>query len=307
MGRYILIRLGQGIVVLLILLIFVFAAVRVTGDPLPYMLSEQASEADYSLLRSHLGLDKPLLVQFGIFLKHMATGDLGRSIYSRQPVIELLIQRVPNSVRLGILAMAFTLLLAFPFGVTAAVNRGRAVDILVRVLAALGQSLPQFWVGLVLMQIFAIKLRWLPVAEMGNFASYILPAFTLGVYVLASATRLLRSSMLDVLDCDFIREARVKGVSEVGVIWKHALRNALIPVVTFTGMYLSFFIMGSVVVETIFAWPGLGRLLIGAVMHRDFPVAQGAILLLSFALVVMNIAIDILYAYIDPRIRYKKV
>jgi peptide/nickel transport system permease protein len=199
--------------------------------------------------------------------------------------------------------MAITLLLGIPFGVAAAVYRGRAVDVVVRMLAAVGQSLPQFWVGLVLMQIFAIHLRLLPVAEMGNPASYVLPGVTLGVYVLASVTRLLRSSMLEVLDSEYIREARIKGVSEASVIWKHALRNALIPVVTFSGLYLTFFIVGAVVVESIFAWPGAGRLLVQGIMQRDYPVVQACIIFKSSAIIAMNLLVDLIYPYIDPRIR----
>ncbi len=304
MTRYILFRLGQAIITLIIVLLIVFVVLRVTCDPLPHMLPEEASKEDYALLRSHLGLDKPVFVQFGIFVKQMATGNFGLSMYSRQPVSGLVLHLLPNSVMLGILAMAFALLLGLPLGVVAAVNRERTPDILASVLAALGQALPQFWIGLVLMQIFSIKLRWLPVATMGNFATYILPALTLSTYIIASVTRLTRSSMLEALGSEYIIEARVKGVSEAGVVLKHALRNALIPVVTFAGLYLAFFVGGAVVVETVFAWPGVGRLLIQAVTTSDFPVVQAVVLLMCASVIVMNLLVDILYSYIDPRICY---
>lgn len=302
---YILARLGQAFITLLVVAVVVFVVVRLTGDPVAQLLPNEATAADEALLREYLGMDKSVLIQFSVFFRQLAVGELGVSMFSRRPVTELIRERLPHSVALGIFAMVLTLLLSFPIGIFSAIYRGKGIDLLARMIAAVGQSVPQFWVGLLLMQIFAIDLKLVPVAGAGGFSAYILPGFTLGLYVLASVTRLLRSSMLDVLDCDFIKQARIKGVSEAGVIWKHALRNALIPVVTFVGLYCGFFVTGAVVVETVFAWPGLGRLLVQGVMQHDYALVQGIIVLICAALVTINIAIDILYRYIDPRIQYK--
>ena len=196
------------------------------------------------------------------------------------------------------------ILLAFPLGVLAAVKKGTALDTLANLVAVLGQSLPQFWVGIVLIQVFAVHLRWLPVAGIGSAAHYVLPAFTLGWFLVAGIMRLLRSSMLDTLDSEFVKMARIKGVPWCRVLWKHALRNALIPVLTFSAIYIAILITGAILVETVFAWPGIGQLVYQGIVFRDFPVIQAVVLLTAGIVVITNLLVDITYAYVDPRIRY---
>ncbi|HZC03781.1 MAG TPA: ABC transporter permease, partial [Gammaproteobacteria bacterium] len=207
-------------------------------------------------------------------------------------------------IKLALVSMVITIALAFPLGVLAAVRKGTPIDTFANLIAVLGQSLPQFWVGIVLIQIFAVHLRWLPVAGTGSFWHYILPGFTLGWFLVAGIMRLLRSSMLDVLDSEFIKLARIKGVSEGGVIWKHALKNAFIPVLTFAAIYLAILITGAILVETVFAWPGIGQLIFQGIVYRDFPVIQAVVMLTALIVVTVNFVVDIIYAYVDPRIRY---
>jgi peptide/nickel transport system permease protein len=230
-------------------------------------------------------------------------GDFGRSIKGQVPVFDLIQERFPNSVKLGLVSMVITIALALPLGVMAAVKKGTPIDTLANLIAVLGQSLPQFWVGIVLIQVFAVYLRWLPVAGMGTMWHYILPGFTLGWFLVAGIMRLLRSSMLDVLDSEFVKLARVKGVPPRGVIWKHALKNAFMPVLTYTAIYLAILITGAILVETVFAWPGVGQLIYQGIVYRDFPVIQAVVLLTALIVVTVNFMVDIAYAYLDPRIR----
>jgi peptide/nickel transport system permease protein len=220
------------------------------------------------------------------------------------PVIDMIAERLPNSIKLGAVAICFAVLLAFPLGVVAAVKKGTALDTLANIVAILGQSLPQFWVGIVLIQIFAVRLRWLPVAGADSFAHYVLPAFTLGWFVVAGMMRLLRSSMLDIMGSEFVKMARIKGLPEQTVIWKHALRNAFIPVLTFGAIYLAILVTGAILVETVFAWPGVGQLIYQGIVFRDFPVVQAVVLLTACIVIAINLLVDITYAYVDPRIRY---
>lgn len=305
MQRYIVTRLCQSVLALLAISLLVFCMSRLTGDPTTLMLSDDASQEDIAQLRRALGLDRPLSVQYWVFLSKALQGDLGRSIKGQMPVTEMLAERLPNSLKLAAVAMAFAVLLAFPLGVIAAVKRGTAFDTAANMVAVLGQSLPQFWVGIVLIQIFAVRLRWLPVAGVGTFWHYVLPAFTLGWFVVAGMMRLLRSSMLDVLGSEFVKLARIKGVPENTVIWKHALRNAMIPVLTFGAVYLAILVTGAILVETVFAWPGIGQLIYQGIVFRDFPVVQAVVLLTAGLVISMNMLVDILYAYLDPRIRLR--
>ncbi len=305
MQRYIVTRLCQSVLALLAISLLVFFMSRLTGDPTTLMLPDDASQEDIAQLRRALGLDRPLSVQYWVFLSKALQGDLGRSIKGQMPVTEMLAERLPNSLKLAAVAMAFAVLLAFPLGVIAAVKRGTAFDTAANMVAVLGQSLPQFWVGIVLIQIFAVRLRWLPVAGVGTFWHYVLPAFTLGWFVVAGMMRLLRSSMLDVLGSEFVKLARIKGVPENTVIWKHALRNAMIPVLTFGAVYLAILVTGAILVETVFAWPGIGQLIYQGIVFRDFPVVQAVVLLTAGLVISMNMLVDILYAYLDPRIRLR--
>ena len=303
MQRYILKRIFQSILTLFVLSMIVFFMVRLTGDPVMLMLPDDASHEDVMQLRSALGLDRPLPVQYWRFLSKAVRGDFGRSIKGQVPVFDLIQDRFPNSVKLGLVSMVITIALALPLGVMAAVKKGTPIDTLANLIAVLGQSLPQFWVGIVLIQVFAVYLRWLPVAGMGTVWHYILPGFTLGWFLVAGIMRLLRSSMLDVLDSEFVKLARVKGVPPRGVIWKHALKNAFMPVLTYTAIYLAILITGAILVETVFAWPGVGQLIYQGIVYRDFPVIQAVVLLTALIVVTVNFMVDIAYAYLDPRIR----
>jgi ABC-type dipeptide/oligopeptide/nickel transport system permease component len=303
MQRYVFKRIFQSLLTLLVLSMLIFIVCRLTGDPVTLMLPDDASYEDVAQLRTALGLDRPLPVQYWLFLSSAVQGDFGRSIKGQVPVLDLIEERLPNSIKLGIVSLLITVILAFPLGVMAAVKKGTAIDTLANLIAVLGQSLPQFWVGIVLIQIFAVYLRWLPVAGTGSFWHYILPGFTLGWFLVAGIMRLLRSSMLDVLDSEFVKLARIKGVSGWAVIWKHALKNAIMPVLTFAAIYLAILITGAILVETVFAWPGLGQLIYQGIVYRDFPVIQAVVLLTAVIVVLVNFVVDITYAYLDPRIR----
>jgi len=304
MQRFILRRIFQSVLTLLALSMVIFLLCRLMGDPTMLMLPDDASHEDIVKLRQALGLDRPLPVQYWLFLSHTVRGDFGRSIKGQVPVLDLIEDRLPHSLKLAAVSLVITLLLAFPLGVMAAVKKDTSIDIFANLIAVLGQSLPQFWVGIVLIQIFAVRLRWLPVAGTGSFWHYILPGFTLGWFLVAGVMRLLRSSMLDVLDSEFVKLARIKGVSGRGVIWKHALKNALIPVLTFAAIYLAVLITGAILVETVFAWPGIGQLIYQGIVYRDFPVIQAVVMLTAVIVVAVNFLVDIAYGYLDPRIRY---
>ncbi|HZN50988.1 MAG TPA: ABC transporter permease [Methylomirabilota bacterium] len=304
MARFVFARLVQSLVALVILSVVVFVLARATGDPLHLILPMSASEEDYANARRYLGLDRPYVEQYVSFVGKALTGDFGTSLRARRPVGELIAQRLPNSLRLAAFAMTVSLLLAFPLGVLAAVWKDTGVDRTAQVIAVLGQSLPTFWVAIVLIEVVAGRLQWLPAGGIGGFTSYILPGFTLGWFVVAGMMRLLRSGMLEVLDSEYVKLARVKGVVESRVVWVHALKNALIPVVTFAGIYFSILVTTAIVVETVFAWPGLGRLAYEAISSRDFPVIQAVVLTTAAIVAVVNLSVDCVYAFIDPRIRY---
>jgi peptide/nickel transport system permease protein len=304
MHKYIVRRFFQSLLALLVLSMLIFLMSRMTGDPTMLMLPDDATREDMARLRQALGLDRPLPIQYWVFLRNAVQGDFGRSIKGQMPVIDMIKERLPNSIKLAAVALCIAVLLAFPLGVVAAVKKDTALDTVANIVAVLGQSLPQFWVGIVLIQIFAVRLRWLPVAGVGSVAHYVLPAFTLGWFVVAGMMRLLRSSMLDVLGSEFVKLARIKGLPGRKVIWKHALRNALIPVLTFGAIYLAILVTGAILVETVFAWPGIGQLIYQGIVFRDFPVVQAVVLLTAAIVIAVNLLVDITYAYIDPRIRY---
>jgi peptide/nickel transport system permease protein len=301
---FILRRLATGIVVILTVLTIIFILVRLTGDPAAALLPDQASAEDYKTLFYELGLDRPLYVQYIVSLKKFAVGDFGISIRTRVPVRDTILERLPNSLKLSAVSILIMLFIALPLGVMAAVKRGKFVDWGARVIVALGQSLPVFWLSLILMQVLAVQLRLLPVVGMGGVSTYILPAFCLALYPTSEITRLLRSSMLEVLDSDYVKMARIKGVSEAMVIWKHAFRNAILSVVTLSALYVVLLAMGAVVVETIFCWPGIGRMLWDGVLSRDFNVVQAVVFVIACLVIITNLIVDIMYVYIDPRIRH---
>jgi peptide/nickel transport system permease protein len=305
--RFVLSRLLQSLVALAILSVVVFVLARATGDPLQLVLPMSATPEDYAEARRYLGLDRPYVEQYLSFVRRAVTGDFGMSIRARRPVAELLQERLPNSLRLAAFAMGITLSIAFPLGVIAAVRKGTGVDRIAQVVAVLGQSLPTFWVSIVLVEVVAGRLQWLPAGgNEAGLASYVLPGFTLGWFVVAGMMRLLRSGMLEVLDSEYVKLARVKGVLERRVVWIHALKNALIPVVTFAGIYFSILVTTAIVVETVFAWPGLGRLAYEGISSRDYPVIQAVVLTTAVIVAVVNLSVDCLYAVIDPRIRHAR-
>ncbi len=307
MTRYMIIRLGQGILALIVGTILVFGLARLTGNPLDLMLPETATPEQRQQMAEYLGLDKPIYQQYFVFIGNAAKGDFGRSLFFYRPVTQIIFERLPATLELGGTAMLFSMLVAIPVGVYAAVKREKWQDSILKVFAIFGQSVPSFWLGIMLILVFAVSLRWLPAGGYGRFDEHlILPALTVSTFSIAGFLRLTRSAMLDTLSTDYVRLARIKGLKERYVIWKHGLRNALIPVITFTGFVLVNAFMGSVIVEAVFAWPGIGQLSYQALLWRDFPLIQG-ILVFSVALfVLVNLAIDILYVYLDPRVRFTR-
>jgi ABC-type dipeptide/oligopeptide/nickel transport system permease component len=304
MQRYVIRRLLQSVVVLVVLALVVFALARVTGNPADLLLPEDATAEDREHLLHALGLDRPVHVQLGVFLSGALRGDLGTSIRYRQPAVEVFFERLPNTLTLVPLALAASVIIAIPLGLLAAVYRGTVVDGITGTIAVLGIATPSFWLGVVLIYVFSVKLGWLPSARMGGPAHFVLPIITLSGFLVAGMTRLVRSSVLEVLDTEFVKLARIKGLSELVVIWKHCLRNALIPVVTLFGVFFALMVTGAIVTETVFAWPGVGRLTYEAVIFRDYPLLQAVILLQATIVLGVNLGVDILYAYLDPRVRY---
>ncbi len=306
MKRFILRRLGYALLSLLLLSLTIFFFVRVTGDPAVLLVEPGASQADLDAIREQFGLDRPLVVQYWHFMKNLLRGDFGQSFYYRMPVFELYLSRLPNSLVLALAAMAFSLLIGIPAGILAAVRVDRWWDSAGKIFALLGLSMPSFWVGLLMILFFSVYLGWLPSSGSGTPLHIIMPAFALGWYFAAAHMRLTRSSMLDVLGSEYVKLARLKGLAEARVIAKHAFKNALIPVLTLAGINLVIMVNVAVVVETVFAWPGIGRLLYEGIAFRDFPIVQATVLLGGAMIVIVNLLVDILYAVIDPRIRYDK-
>jgi peptide/nickel transport system permease protein len=303
MKQFVIRRIGYCLLSLFLLSLTIFFFVRVTGDPATLLVEPGASPEDIAAIHHQFGLDRPLIVQYGLFMASVLTGDLGQSFYYRTPVLELYWSRLPYSVMLALAAMTFSLVIGIPSGILAAVRVGRFWDSAGKVFALLGLSLPSFWVGLVMILVFSVYLGWLPSSGAGTPLHLIMPAFALGWYFAASHMRLTRSSMLEVLGSEYVKLARLKGLPEALVIAKHAFKNALIPVMTLAGINFVIMIGVAVVVETVFAWPGVGRLLYEGIAFRDFPVVQGTVLMLGAMTVFVNLVVDLLYAVIDPRIR----
>ena len=276
----------------------------IPGDPVLEMVGERADSATIARLRAELRLDDPLPVQFGHYLWGVVRGDLGRSYITRRPIARDLAERFPKTAQLALAAMLFAALSGITLGVLAAVHPGGPVDRLAMLLSYLGVSFPVYWVGMLLILLFAVALRWLPASGSGGLAYLILPALTLGMRSVAFLARMTRGAMLDVLSSDFVRTARAKGLSELVVVGRHAFRNALIPVITVLGLDVGSYLTGSLLTETIFAWPGVGRYVLAAIERRDLPAIQGSILFMSVVFVLVNLLTDLLYAKADPRIAY---
>ncbi len=304
MARFIILRIIQALITLIVISMVIFALARASGDPVMLIAPPMATLEDIEVIRKHLGLDKSLPEQYWVFLKNMSRGDLGESIRNRIDVTSLIAQRLPNTVSLSISAIALSLIISLILGVTAACKFGTWMDGGVKFLAILGQALPSFWLAIVAIYIFAVWLGWFPTSGMGTPAHFVLPVLTLSFFSLPIFTRLIRSSMLEVLGSEYVKLARIKGLSEGMVVWKHALRNAIIPLLTAAGISFGMIVTGAVIIETVFAWPGLGRLMAEAMIGRDFPVIQASVMLVAVVVLLVNLLVDITYAYVDPRIRY---
>ena len=307
MKRYLLHRLLLFFPTLVGSLTLVFFLIHlVPGDPVEVMLGETASGADKEALRRGLGLDLPLWTQYFRFLSALARGDLGRSLYEQGGVAQLILGRFPATLELTLAAMGFALCIAFPLGVTAAVKKNSWADRLALLFSLLGLAMPNFWLGPLLMILFSIELGWLPVSGRGGAAHLILPSLTLGMVMASILIRMIRSSLLETIHEDYIRTARAKGLSEWKIWLKHAMRNSLLPVVTIAGLQFGALLAGSIITETIFTWPGIGRLTIQAIQTRDYPLVQGCVLVISTSYLVVNLLTDLLYHFVDPRIGYGK-
>jgi peptide/nickel transport system permease protein len=305
MKKFIIKRLGLALVSLFLLSLTIFLLMRVTGDPAVLLAEPGASQADLDAIRQQFGLDRPMWIQYISFITHLFRGDFGQSFYYRTDVFELYMSRLPASLLLAAAAMSFSLIVGIPTGIIAAVRVNQWWDSVGKIFALLGLSMPSFWVGLVMILFFSVYLGWLPSSGSGTLLHLVMPSIALGWVFAAAHMRLTRSSMLEVLGSEYVKLARLKGLPEALVISKHAFKNALIPVLTLAGINLVIMVNVAVVVETVFAWPGVGRLLYEGIAFRDFPVVQATVLLGGVMIVVVNLVVDILYAVIDPRIRYE--
>lgn len=304
MYRYILRRLLLLIPVMIGVSFVVFTIMFFTpGDPAKILLGERAPEAEVQALRTQMGLDDPFFVQYGRFIFNAVQGDLGRSLTTRRPAALELFARFPATLQLAAAGVLVAVLIGIPIGILSATKQYSLFDGAAMVIALIGVSMPNFWQGIMMVLLFSIFLRWLPSSGYGTFPHLIMPALTIGTSSAATITRMTRSSMLEVVRQDYIRTARAKGLSERVVINRHALKNALIPIVTVIGLQFGYLLGGAVLTETIFSWPGVGRLMVDAIRQRDYPVVQGGVLLLAVTFSVVNLFVDVLYAYIDPRIR----
>jgi len=301
--RYLLSRITQAIVTLWLLTLVAFVMARLTGNPLDVLLDARSTEEDRVAMAQVLGLDRPIATQYAIYLRDVVHGDFGNSFKTRRSALSTVMERLPWTLELGTASFLVSLLIAVPIGVVTAVKRDTAIDVAGKVLALLGQSLPTFWLGLMLILLFAVTLEWLPAGGTGSLAHFVLPSITLGWFTVAGIMRLVRSAMLDTLGEEFVVTARAKGLAEPGVVWKHALRNAVIPPLTYAGVVFVALLAGAVVTETVFAWPGVGQLVIESITFRDFPVIQIIFLLFGVMYISMNLVVDLLYAWADPRIR----
>jgi ABC-type dipeptide/oligopeptide/nickel transport system permease component len=305
MQRYIFVRLVQGVVTLLVLSLAVFLSVHLTGDPALYLLGPEGTQQDYEQLKKNLGLDKPLPVQYALFLGDVVRGDFGKSHITGQAARNTLLQRFPATIELAGVAFLLTMAVGIPLGILSAVKRDTIIDQFGKFFAVLGIATPHFWVAIMLILLFGAILGWLPTFGRGGIDHFILPAFVLSWGGMAGIVRLVRSSMLEVLDSEYVKFARVKGLPENIVVYKHALKNAVIPALTFGGLTLAGLLNGSVAIEVVFAWPGIGRLMLQGINQRDFPIIQATVLAAGTFYIVIALIVDILYAYVNPRIRYE--
>jgi peptide/nickel transport system permease protein len=305
MQRFIIVRAFQAVATLWILSVVVFASVHLTGDPALYLLGPETTDETYAQMKKNLGLDRPLIIQYLSFANDVIHGDFGISTYSGRSARDILFERFPATLQLAGAAFVLSLLLGIPLGILSAVKRDTVFDNAAKLFAVIGISAPPFWIAIMLVLLFGGILGWLPTFGRGGISHFILPVSVLAWAGMAGYVRLARSAMLEVLDSDYVKFARVKGLRENSVIWKHALRNALIPMLTFAGLTLAGLLNGSIAVEVVFAWPGLGRLMLQGITSRDFPIIQATVLAAGFFYIFTSLVVDILYAYVNPRIRFE--
>ena len=296
-------RLARALVAVWLVSTVVFVVMRLSGDPVPLLLPPDAPRSEYARVAKELGTDRPLPVQYGVFLGNALRGDFGRSIHFREPAARVVIGYLPATAELGLTAFALALVVAIPIGLVSAVRRNSLVDQVTMAIALVGQSAPTFFVGILLILTLSLKAGWLPTSGRGDWTHLVLPALTLGAFAMASIARLTRSALLEVLRADYVRTARAKGLRERAVVVKHALRNAAIPIVTITGLQFGTLLGGAVVTETVFAWPGIGRLAIQSIYNRDYPVVQCVVFLSALLFIVINLTVELIYGILDPRIR----
>ena len=304
MQRYLILRFAQSLLALMGVSMIVFGLTRLSGDVVEFYLPQDAHPEDFVRVREAWGLDKPIVVQYGVYVTNIMKGDWGRSFRYNDDALGLIVEKFPKTLKLAGFTIAISTVLGLGIGVFVSIRKGSIFDSGAKVLALLGQSVPSFWLGLMLMWIFAVHLGWLPTSGEGGIKHMIMPAIALGGFNVAALMRLTRSAMLDVLDSEYIKLARIKGLSERKIIWKHALRNAAIAPLTYFGVVTGFLLTGSVVTETVFAWPGIGLLAVEAVEARDYAVVQGVVIFMASMFIFANLVVDVLYAYLDPRIRY---
>jgi peptide/nickel transport system permease protein len=305
MFKYIMARLAYSVLIVFGAVTIVFSLLYLTGDPVSQLLPIEASPQDREALRHDLGFDQPIYVQYVRFLSRALQGDLGESLRYHRPAMSLVLERMPATLQLTVVALVISLVIAIPTGIISAVRRGSLLDSVSVAFALLGQCVPTFWLGLVLIVIFAVALPLLPPSGSGSWEYLILPGFTLGVNSAAIIARLLRSSLLEVLSQDYVRTARAKGLNERSVIFRHALKNAAIPVITIVGLQVGVLLGGAIVIESVFSYPGLGRLILEGISKRDFPIVQASVVLIAMIVASINLLVDLLYGFLDPRIRYE--
>jgi len=304
MLRYILRRLTHTVLVIIGISAISFIFLHLSGDPVGLVLPQDATQEQIAALRQEMRLNDPIYLQYLHFVTAALHGDLGLSIYTREPVVGLILERMPATIELALAALVLSLAVAIPIGVLAAVKRGSWMDTISMTVALFGLSMPHFWLGIMFIMVFSVQLGWLPTSGRGTWLQLLMPATALGVSLIALFARLTRSAMLEVLSQDYVRTARAKGLSEIMVVGNHALRNALIPLVTVVGMEFGFLLGGAVIIEMVFAWPGVGRLIVQSILDRDYPVVQAAVMMLAIVFVTVNLLIDLLYGWLDPNISY---
>ena len=304
MQRFLVRRFFIVIITLIAVSVIIFIMARAGGDPRSMLLDDYATQEQWDDLGKALGIDKPYYHQYAIFIADVFRGDFGQSISQRRPVVNVIAERVWATIQLGLAAFIFSVAVGIPLGVLSSVRRGGMLDLTGKLVALIGQSAPSFWLGIMFIFWFAVKLGWVPPSGRGEWRSIILPMVTLGWVFIAANLRLMRSAMLDVLDSEYVKLARAKGVPNRVIIWKHAFRNALIPPLTFAGVNLGSLITGSLTTELVFAWPGLGQLAVQSLWSFDYPVLQGVVIVFTLMYVASAFLVDVLYAYIDPRVRY---